>query len=48
MVAHCTIFSHFSLLCFEHFYIFEHIHSKMLAKVLVKLNNMYKCVSMKK
>ena len=39
MVAHCTIFSHFTLLCFEHVYIFEYIHSKMLGKVLVKNNN---------
>lgn len=32
-------FSHFTLLCFEHVYIFEYIHTKMLGNILVKNNN---------
>lgn len=37
--------SHFTTL---NFYIFEYFHSKMLVKVVIKLNNTNKCISMKK
>lgn len=37
--------SHFTTL---NFYIFEYFHSKMLVKVVIKLNDTNKCISMKK
>lgn len=48
MGGHCTVLSHFILLSLQLFYILECFHSKMLGKVLMKLNNIYKCLSMKK
>lgn len=37
--------SHFTTL---NFYIFEYFHNRMLAKVVIKLNNTNECISMKK